>query len=113
MRFTTLFAGLMLVAGLAQAAAPDNNREPEGPPPPPMPATDSPAAPEPEVTIVEKADATISEYRMKGKLYMMRVVPKVGAPYYLIDREGNGRFSQLADNGGDNLSPPRWVLLEW
>ena len=115
MRTTSLLACLALVAGIAHAATDTGNgkKEPDGPPPPPMPATDSPAAPEPEVTGVQKQDATVTEYRMKGKLYMMRVVPKVGKPYYLVDKEGNGRFNQMADGGGDNLAPPRWVLLEF
>lgn len=107
---------LALLAGFAQAAAPSNGKtEPDAPPPPPMPATDSPvqAAEQPEVRIIEKADSTVTEYRMHGKLYMMKVTPKVGAPYYMVDREGNGRFSESGDLGGDNLAPPRWVLVEF
>lgn len=105
----TLIPALLLAAvlgPLAQAA--------EDPPPPPMPPEggDGAAIEEPEVRIVEKDDATIAEYRMHGKLYMMKVTPKVGAPYYLIDREGNGRFDRM-DTGGSNISVPRWVLFEW
>ncbi|MBB5191918.1 hypothetical protein HNQ50_002655 [Silvimonas terrae] len=113
MRMTSLLACLALVASMAHAATDNGKKEPDGPPPPPIPSTDSPAAPEPEVTVVQKQDATVTEYRMKGKLYMMRVVPKVGKPYYLVDKEGNGRFNEMPDLGGDNLAPPRWVLLEF
>ncbi|GLS02874.1 hypothetical protein GCM10007860_00170 [Chitiniphilus shinanonensis] len=82
--------------------------------PPPMPdeGADAATVEEPEVRIIEKDDATVAEYRIQGKLYMMRVTPRVGKPYYLIDREGNGRFDR-EDIGGPNLSVPRWVLFEW
>lgn len=115
-RLTMGMAALVLVAGAALADDANNGKhEPEGPPPPPIPATDSPVSAnvQPEVRIIEKADATVAEYRLNGKLYMMKVTPKVGAPYFMVDREGNGRFSESGDIGGDNLSPPRWVLVEF
>ncbi|TJZ77650.1 DUF2782 domain-containing protein [Chitiniphilus eburneus] len=82
--------------------------------PPPMPdeGADAATAEEPEVRIIEKDDATVAEYRIQGKLYMMRVTPRVGKPYVLIDREGDGRFDR-EDGGGANISVPRWVLFEW
>ncbi|UXY16029.1 DUF2782 domain-containing protein [Chitiniphilus purpureus] len=82
--------------------------------PPPLPAEDSEgvAAEEPEVRIVEKGDATVAEYRIHGKLYMMKVMPRIGPAYYLIDREGNGRFER-DDTGGPDLAVPRWVLFSW
>jgi hypothetical protein len=83
--------------------------------PPPIPAKESEAKVlnEPEIRIIEKADATIAEYRLKGKLYMMKVTPKVGLLYFLIDKEGNGRFDRSDDLGGSNLSVPRWVIFEF
>ncbi|HSC80011.1 MAG TPA: DUF2782 domain-containing protein [Chitinolyticbacter sp.] len=107
--FRSLVLALLLSASLlplVQAA--------EDPPPPPMPpeGTDGAVIDEPDVRIIEKDDATIAEYRMHGKLYMMKVTPKIGPPYYLIDREGDGRFDRM-DTGGANISVPRWVLFEW
>jgi hypothetical protein len=37
---------------------------------------------EPQVTIVKKETETREEYRIKGKLYMVKVTPAVGKPYY-------------------------------
>jgi hypothetical protein len=81
--------------------------------PPPMPKEDTPSQIEqaPEVRIIEKSDATIAEYRMHGKLYQVKVTPKIGKPYFLIDPTGKGEF--MRREGGDNIAIPTWVLLEF
>ena len=53
------------------------------PPPPGMEAFD--AALEPQVTIVKTETETREEYRQNGKLYMVKVTPSHGVPYYLYD----------------------------
>jgi hypothetical protein len=45
---------------------------------------------EPQVTIVKSETETREEFRVKGKLYMVKVTPAVGKPYYLVDRQGDG-----------------------
>lgn len=64
---------------------------------------------EPQVTIAPPKDAVIEEYRVGNKLYMIKIIPKVGAPYYLIDDQGDGKFvrQESLDSG---FRPPRWVL---
>ncbi|WP_410499833.1 DUF2782 domain-containing protein [Chitinibacter sp. S2-10] len=81
--------------------------------PPPMPTEDTPAVIEqaPEVRIIEKSDATIAEYRLRGKLYQVKVTPKVGKPYFLIDPTGKGDF--MRRELGEDIAVPTWVLLEF
>lgn len=83
--------------------------------PPPLPEKESETkvVETPEVRVIEKSDASIAEYRIRGKLYMVKVTPKIGKPYYLIDKEGQGRFDRSDDLGGSNLSVPRWVIFEF
>ena len=45
---------------------------------------------EPEVQIIKREDKTIEEYRINGRLYMIKVTPKNAPPYYLIDTDGDG-----------------------
>ena len=80
------------------------------PPPPEMQAFD--AAIEPQVTIVKQQTETREEYRIKGKLYMIKVTPAVGPAYYLIDRQGNGNFVE-ADIAPNPVKPPMWVIHSW
>jgi hypothetical protein len=78
------------------------------PEPPAATGNDSGALPEPEVTITTDGDVRREEYRIGGHLYMIKVIPKSGRPYYLVDNEGNGEF--LKDDFQPSVSPPMWVI---
>ena len=101
------------MSGLACAAdAPPADLQPLPPPPALEPgASDSDL--EPQVTIVKKDDMVIEEYRVKGKLYKVKVTPKIGKPYYLIDERGDGEFSRQDGPDAANLRPPRWVIFNF
>ena len=45
---------------------------------------------EPQVTIRKKGAETIEEYRINGELYMMKVTPEHGVPYYLHKEDQDG-----------------------
>ena len=102
-----LFAVLACLSLSAYAAQPQVPAKADAPPPPPMAADDS--ADEPQVTIIKQTEQTIEEYRVGGRLYMIKITPKVGPPYYLVDDLGDGKFARqnTLDSG---LRVPRWVL---
>ena len=79
-------------------------------PPPTLDANE--AADEPQVTITKQTEQTVEEYRVAGRLYMIKVTPKVGKPYYLVDDVGDGKFARHEglDSG---VRPPRWVLFRF
>jgi hypothetical protein len=115
MRLTAAaFLALLALAGpaLAQPAGAPPALEPLPPPPPPTPGFDMDPALEPQVTIRKDGENTVSEYRIKGKLYMMKVTPAHGRPYVLIDHKGDGQFARQ-DNLDSGLRVPQWVLLEF
>jgi hypothetical protein len=89
-RFLLLMIALLLPA--APLAAQDADERPD----------------EPEVTITTRGDDRYEEYRLNGRLYMIRVTPKVGPPYYLIDNEGHGQF--MRSDLAPRISPPVWVI---
>jgi hypothetical protein len=68
---------------------------------------------EPDITIIRKAKKTIQEYRRGGKLYMVKVIPDIGPPYYFMDINGDGKMdvrrSELDRDSNINM----WKLLEW
>jgi len=68
---------------------------------------------EPQVTIIQKEDATIEEYRINGRLYMAKVTPVVGPSYYLVDRNGDGQFESRINDLYEDIPVPQWVLLSW
>ena len=80
------------------------------PPPPGMEAFD--AALEPQVTIIRNDKETREEFRANGKLYMIKVTPVGGAPYYLVDHKGDGQFIE-SGMVGPITKPPMWVIHSW
>jgi hypothetical protein len=97
------------------APAPKSAVPPPPPLPPRSPSTDAPANPEtdvePEITITTRGDARHEEYRLHGRLYMIKVTPKVGKPYYLIDEEGAGQFRR--SDLEPRIAVPHWIIKSW
>ena len=68
---------------------------------------------EPEVNIIKRDDAVIQEYRMNGQLYMVKVVPVRGVPYYLIDSDGDGSLDSRHREMDPGLVVPSWMIYRW
>ncbi len=67
---------------------------------------------EPEINIIQKEDRTIEEYSHNGQIYMIKVTPTVGVPYYFIDTDGDGSLdSQQFELQGEMV--PNWILFKW
>jgi hypothetical protein len=104
----------LLLAALAQFAAAQSRPAdlqplPEPPPPPPGMVNDS--ALEPQVTITKRGEDKVEEFRVNGQLYMIKVTPLHGTPYYLVDPKGNGGFVRQELIGSDkHLAVPMWVI---
>lgn len=104
----TRFLMILLLAFSLPAAA--QILEPLPPPPPaPEGMTDDPS--EPEVTIFQRDGNEVQEFRMNGKLYMVKVTPPHGVPYYLVDQRGDGVM--IRRDQRPELSVPMWVIRSW
>ncbi len=67
---------------------------------------------EPEVTITETPTATVTSYQVRGQVYLVKIVPIVGAPYYLIDSNGDGVLD-IQQPETSELAVPQWLLFSW
>jgi hypothetical protein len=112
LRFVALFAAC-LGGGQAVLAAEDAPPPPqnvEGPAGPPPVTSGTPL--EPEVRIVETPRETVYEYRRNGRLFMVRVQPRVGPPYHFVDYDGDGSLDyRPGEPVLDNVN--QWILLTW
>lgn len=86
------------------------NGQPEQPAPPAAPA-ESPEG-EPSVTITNQEVLTVKELRVGGRLYALKVTPKHGKSYYLVDSLGDGKFArqESLDSG---VRVPLWVIKKF
>lgn len=108
------FAAVVLLVSAGVMAVPPPPPPPAGfpEPPPPPPVVQSGQVMEPGVTIIQTDNEIIYEYRAGANLYMVRVVPKVGPPYYFFDRDGDGQLDYSADDPRQsNIN--QWVLFRW
>ncbi len=79
---------------------------------PPMPITGEEGL-EPDITIIRKDQKVIHEYRRGGQLYMVKIIPERGFPYYLIDTDGDGTLDARGSDLERNLNIHQWKVLEW
>lgn len=107
MRYPMLMLTLML-SSLAVAAPPSDRPPDLQPVPDGAPGVDD----APGVTIKPSSQGSVVEYRANGKLYMIKVTPKRGKPYYLIDQKGDGQFARQ-DSLDSGMRPPMWVIKEF
>lgn len=104
---TLAISGLLAVT-LIWAASPVSAQEVEKPEEPVVTSDYQRDANEPQVVITADEDATFYEYRVNGELREIKVVPKVGPPYYLVPApDGWVRQDQ------SQLRIPSWVIFSW
>jgi hypothetical protein len=92
-----LLAVLVALAGAAPAAAQTAKPpvlQPVPEPPPPPPGYELDGTTEPTVTILKRGTDLVEEYRVGGRLYMIKITPTSGRPYYLVDHKGDGQFAR-------------------
>ena len=106
--YSPLISGIVFycVCSLSTALAEDKRQVP---PPLPAPSNAPTDKPLPEVNIIRQKDKTIEEYRINGKLRYIKIIPKNGVAYYMIDTDGDGKLETRQD---DLENPPinQWIL---
>jgi len=97
----------------------------EEPPPTLIPIPEQPDIPppvesgqpmQPDVTIIRRENDIIEEYRINNRLYMVKIKPFIGPPYYLTDTDGDGEMDSRSSGivtGANTMKIPRWVLWSW
>lgn len=123
---------LSVVLWTAPATAQDPSSDPAAPPPippidakpRPLPDEDAPIPPkvlnddaqvDPTVEIRRDEDDNIVEYyKLEGRVYMVKVTPRNGIPYYYMDDDGDGELElREGDRAAYPVKPVYWKLKEW
>lgn len=109
MRLAPLFCIACFVAGPVRAE--DKSKLEPLPYIPPPPGMVDPEL-EPQVTITQKGEDKVEEFRIKGRLYMIKVTPPHGKPYYLVDTRGDGLMRRY-DDLSPNFMVPMWIIHQF
>jgi len=67
---------------------------------------------ETEVTIIKRGEDIIEEHRVNGELLMIKVIPRIGPPYYLKKNPVRSHHDH-AGEGGIDVNPPMWQILRF
>lgn len=95
---------LALSAATALAQAPQPKLEPIAEPPQPLDAVS-----EPNVRIPVQEGDKVEVVRRDGASLTLKVTPRDGAPYYLIDTTGSGNWMRR-DALDDGVRVPMWTI---
>jgi len=68
---------------------------------------------EPEINIQQFDNRDVQEYSINDHVYMIKITPKYGSPYYLVDPDGTGEMEYKRDTVGLEVNPPQWTLFRW
>lgn len=101
----------------AQSTQPSNVQEVLPPPELPelpleSPNAEDPLLEEPLVIIRKRGEDKIEEYRIDGRIHVIKVTPRIGFPYYLYDDTGDASY---ANDGvlDDGIRVPMWKIYEF
>ncbi len=59
----------------------------------------------------QEGNDTIEEYREKGRLRMLRIIPRTGPEQIYLDNNGNGRLERDPSDGP--VSPVYFTIYQW
>ena len=68
---------------------------------------------EPSVTIRRHDNRVEEEYSVNNNVYMVKISPASGPPYYLVDPDGDGNMEMRRSSGGMDINVPQWSLFSW
>ena len=100
---------VVLLSHIALAKATDN--APARPSPKAGVAEDDEVLGAPQVTIIKRNGETIEEYRISGQLYMMKITPQHGVPYYMYKEDADGGWALAGPV--PPMSIPKWVIFRF
>jgi hypothetical protein len=82
--------------------------------PPPLPPKIQNEEVIPTVNIRQEEDRLVEEYSLDGRVYMVKITPAKGPPYYYIDEDGDGQLElQPGDDAMNPVRPAYWKVKEW
>lgn len=114
LRIAIIFAGMLAVGAAAAQQESADEKDLAAPPPiPPIQPKIVDEEPEPSVLISEREGERVEEYSRDGRVYMVKITPANGLPYYYMDEDGDGQLEIQDSNGEGAVRPIFWKVKEW
>jgi len=112
LRLSKLFIITCLSLSVLSTASHAEDKPVDIPPPPAIPDKfEEQSNIKADVTIRKGKHKVVEEYRINGELYLVRVIPTIGKPYYI--RYPDGAAGAGIRNELEDIKTPFWKLFEW
>jgi hypothetical protein len=68
---------------------------------------------EPVITVKRERNHIAEEYWVDNQLRMVKITPRVGAPYFIVDPDGDGVMGMRRNSPGMDVAPTQWRIFSW
>lgn len=68
---------------------------------------------QPSVQLRQFDNRTVEEFSVNNQVYMLKITPAAGPPYFLIDQDGSGDMVWKRGQPERSLQVPQWTLMRW
>lgn len=107
--FTLLLAGLLL---LSSNAFTQNEAQESEEPVKPDDDEENPLE-HVDINIIKRDDRVIEAHSINGKVFMVKVIPSKGVPYYLHDTDGDGSLETRSNRAMRETTVNQWKIYQW
>jgi hypothetical protein len=66
-----------------------------------------------DINIIKRDDHVIEAHSINGKVFMVKVTPTQGVPYYLYDTDGDGSLETRSSRALRETTVNQWKIYEW
>lgn len=67
----------------------------------------------PDIVVSEHANRTEEAYWQDNRPVAIKITPKFGAPYYIVDPDGDSEYEMRRGGTDIDVKPNNWKMLAW
>ena len=66
-----------------------------------------------DINIIKRDDRVIEAHSINGRVFMVKVIPSKGVPYYLHDTDGDGSLETRSNRAMRETTVNQWKIYQW
>ncbi len=66
-----------------------------------------------DINIIKRDDRVIETHSVNGHVFMVKVIPTKGIPYFLYDTDGDGSLETRTNRAMRETTVNQWKIFQW
>lgn len=66
-----------------------------------------------DINIIKRNDRVIEAHSINGRVFMVKIIPTKGVPYYLHDTDGDGSLETRSNRAMRETTVNTWKIHQW